>query len=352
MKQPAQWVLLTDAGFDIGHGHLSRTAVMARAIAASGGRPLVCVPRHVPLDLGTTATTVVPFTKHDLGPVVAALDGADDLILIDLPDEGLGALWWLERLPVFRAAFRMFGPAGRAVEHVSLTPAYQPDETASGPGPEAEKGHLLPLVRLSGWGAIVVRSSLFDVETPDQNAGTEGLRSVLVTMGGSDPHDLTGLACGALAHLARDVPVVVAVGRGNPRFDVLSAEYGSVMAVVRPTEAEFDDLLRAATVAVISGGLTRYECMAAGTPFVAVAIHDQQAAITRQVTSRGFGLDLGPYERLAPGAVAGAAQTLLTDDDLRLGMIAGAREHVRPDTPVRIVERLTSLRATLPWQGT
>lgn len=350
MTPSPHWVFLTDAGPDIGLGHVSRTTVMSAAVAAQGVRGEVYAPRPVPLDGDAPAVTVAQFTEHDLGHRLAALD-SEALVLLDLPDERLATLQWLARVPVFRAAFRMFGPTQEAVEHVSLTPAYHPDETVEHHGAASR----LPLVELSGWGVIVVRASLFGPLSgarPASRAAVDPTRpSVLVTMGGSDPHDLTGLACEALAGLAGSVEVVVAVGRSNHRFDRLSLEYGTSMSILRPTTAEFDELLRAATVAVISGGLTRYECMAAGTPFVAIAIHDRQAAITREVTSRGFGLDVGPYQRLAKGAVAAAVERLLTDAPLRHAMVAGASDHVRPDTPARIVARLTQLRSTLPWQA-
>ena len=316
---------------------MSRTMVMARAVQDSGARAEVYVARQVAVDLGEVRVSVVPFTQAQLGPSLAEA-GDDVVVMLDLPDEAVAPLAWLVDVPVFRAAFRMFGPVGSSVEHVSITAAYRPDEI--------EHDERLPLVRLAGWSGIVIRPGLFDA----RQHGTE-TTSVLITMGGSDPHDLTSRACAALAGFGDRSDIVVAVGAGNPRFDDLASAYGSVMTIVRPTAGEFDSLLKTATVAVINGGLTRYECIAAGTPFVALAIHERQAAITREVTSRGFGLDLGPFDRVRPDDLRSAVERLLTDTALRNEMIATSHAHVRQDAPARLVAWVNGLRSTLPWRA-
>ena len=112
---------------------------------------------------------------------------------------------------------------------------------------------------------------------------------IVVTMGGADPAGLTSIACRTLldGHAAERTTVVV--GALNRTRDRLHAKFGERFDVMDQQDRDFDRTLRTATVTIINGGLTRYECVAAATPFVAISLNAYQARFTEKVVARGFG---------------------------------------------------------------
>jgi hypothetical protein len=294
-------LFLAAASPKVGAGHDSRTALVAEACRRSG----MTVGRSV-LDPDDPVATSAASTL--------ALEGAWDAYVLDGPDAFLDS--WLPRLPTeaLRVAFRMHGPGRRGLEDVAVTPS---------PGATREE---LAGERLLARGRdfLFVRPSLF--------AGADGERGgVLVTMGGADPNDATTLACEALKPLAGELPVTVVVGALNPRFEDVASRFGHGMRVLRQGEVDFDEELKRAAVAVINGGLTRYECVAARTPFVALSLDEGQAAYTEAVVASGFGRHAGLLSSTSPRTILVAVEELLVQPAKRLEMAARATDLVRPD---------------------
>lgn len=322
---------VTDAGPAIGLGHLSRTATIAEAAVRDGASAAIYLPPGaptLPASLGTGSVVHTPFTPRGLG---AALGHGRQPVILDLPDEQIAALPWLKDRDGLRVAFRMFGPpqAG-VVEHVSLTPAYEPPALEEGPS------GALPRWSASGWDLIVVRPTLF--ARGDEKQVDPPL--VIVTMGGADPDGLTELVCGDLLPAPMEAEIVVVIGASNPRGADLRAAFGHRLRLVDQADFDFDVALRRASLAVINGGLTRYECMAARTPFLAVSIHEQQYGITEQVTRHGFGRNLGVGHDLEPGTIVASLGDLLHDPSARAAMVAAAGDRITVGAPRRILERV------------
>lgn len=327
---------VTNAGPAIGWGHLSRTATIAEAAVRDGVSATVYLPPAAPTppaSSGIGSVVHTAFTPRGLG---AALGHGHDPVILDLPDEELAALSWMKDGDRLRVAFRMFGPpqAG-AIEHVSLTPAYRPPSSEERPA-----GHL-PRWSVSGWDLIVVRPTLF--ARGDEKQVDPPL--VVVTMGGADPNGLTELVCSDLLLAPPEAELVVVIGASNPRRAALKAAFGHRLHLMDQADIDFDATLRRAALAVINGGLTRYECIAARTPFLAVSIHEQQYAITEQVTHQGFGRNLGVGHDLEPGTIVASLSDLLGDPSARAAMVAAVGDHITLEAPRKILERV------LGWQS-
>ncbi len=329
---------VTSAGPAIGWGHLVRTMTMAAAAARRGEPAVVYLPLGAPRPASVPdGVSVVPtgFDEQGLG---ASLRAATPLraLLLDLPDEDAEVLAWLPFVPSLRVAYRMFGPpAAGAVEHVSLTPEFRPPTRQEHPA-----GHL-PRLSLLGWNLIVVRPSLF--APPDEAKDDPPV--VLVTMGGADPHGLTELACRDLLRMPLAAEVLVVVGASNPRGQALRSAFGRRFQVVDQGTLDFDAALRRASLAVISGGLTRYECIAARTPFLAISIHARQQAITEQVTRHGFGRHLGVADEIVPGSIVTTLDGLLLDPAARAAMVDAVGGHLAADVPERVLASLDRWQA-------
>ncbi len=341
-----RWLMLSVASPSIGLGHVSRTGLLAAAAAAQGVAVDVVVPpgsqraQHVAGHAGVWHER--PWHRASLAPFVAG-SATPDVVVLDAPDEVLDGVGWIstERSAAGRplvAAFRMYGVAGPGLppEDVSLTPSFAaPASRASAPGGRRWR-------HVTGRELILVRERCF--APPDQSKDRP--ERVLITMGGADPAGLTALACEACdASITARATVTVVVGALDPRWPQLEAEHGGRLQLLRQGDVDFDDLLRRSAVAVIAGGLTRYECIAARTPFVALSATPEQAAFTRLVVEAGFGVHAGVGSELSSARVRAAVAGLLDDASGRNTMAELAPRLLQREAPARLCRQLNRWQA-------
>lgn len=335
------WVFVTSAGAEVGQGHAARVATLARTAAERGDTIQVCIPTGLAtppaLRAADVTITHAPFTEQALGRVIEN-SPKESVIFLDLPDSLMESLQWMSAYQPLRVAFRMFGPpAAGALEHISLTPEFAP------PSVLRSEGTSLPRLVATGWDLIIVRDSLFakgDDKAPSRP-------TVLVTMGGADPLELTEKACDDLIQGGFSERVVVVVGTSNPRRDDIRRRYSERFEVFMQGEIDFDAALKSASVAIINGGLTRYECLAAKTPFVAISIHETQYAITEKVTKLGFGENLGVHTHIPEGGVTKAVSRLLRDFGTNALHHTGAVQNIDPDAPAQLLDRCREWQRSL-----
>lgn len=315
---PLAALFLACASPRVGAGHDSRTQLLAAACERAG----MVVDRLV-LDEGDSPASHRRLTE-------ALYRRAWDVVVLDGPDAFVDGR--VGRLPpgALKVAFRMYGPGDGSGEDVAVTPS--PAETYEDRRPDR--------LVVGGRAYLFVRPRLFEARGVERDG-------VLVTMGGADPGDATTLACEALEPLAYEHRVTVVVGRLNPRYEELHRRFGGAFRVLRQVEADFDALLSSAAVAVINGGLTRYECVAAATPFVAVSLDERQAAFTDAVVSAGFGRHAGLLASASPRTILAMVRELLEQPGDRSEMAERARGLVSPDAPGAFALALAGWRARL-----
>ena len=119
---------------------------------------------------------------------------------------------------------------------------------------------------------------------------------VLVAGGGSDPKDITSLVMRALR--STDYQIKAIIGPANPR--AYSCNPRTTALYLDPPDVI--GLMRWADVALVSYGMTAFECLAVGTPVVALSISDDHADSARLVETASDGalLNLGIVEGASP----------------------------------------------------
>lgn len=312
------WYFVATSSPKIGNGHVSRLRLLAAETA-------LAFPEH--------QQTLLFGAPGDDGSALAALKRVEGeaIVVLDGPDSFVDPVISLESLrspSVLVAAFRMYGvQEGQSVsEDLSLIPSFTPTRLERRP-----RGFVY-----SGRRLVLVRKSLFAQESdvkPDPPL-------VLVTMGSADPADLTTLAAEALVGLESRFRVTLVVGALNPRAEELQACYSDKFEVVHQGRADFDSLLKSASLAVVSGGLTRYECIAAKTPFVSVSLNQQQAQYTSAVTEAGFGSHAGVHGTVTVEQVREALLRLADDPATLDRMRQTAQGMLAADNPYELARFL------------
>ncbi len=276
--------VLAEAGRGVGLGHLRRCQALTAALTASGASVELVVAGQgwepaaaVGLDwLGDTAALRAALRARRPDAVVVDSYRADAALLRDLGTQA----------PCVVAVDDL---ADRALP-VSIV------VNGGWPAPRLTYRTLPETVRLFG-----SQYALLDpvYGEPARRPPSSGVRRVLVTLGGDADTEALGPAIDAVKRAVPTAAVDVAVGAwtaGDLAVDGVTVHRG--LASLRP-------LIVAADLVVSGGGMTLYECLAAGAPVVALTMADNQRPNVTEMARAGLIVAAEPSLEAAVARVAG-----------------------------------------------
>lgn len=153
-------------------------------------------------------------------------------------------------------------------------------------------------------------------------------RRLLVTLGGSDPHNVTCLVLEALGRLKEpNLEAVVVVGGSNPYLDELEQAIQACTGSVR-LERNVSDMARLmawADLAVSGGGITCWELAFMGLPNVIIVLAENQCAVAEPLEQAGVSAYVGRAPEIAAADLEAAMEGLIHDGATRREMSAQGR---------------------------
>jgi UDP-2,4-diacetamido-2,4,6-trideoxy-beta-L-altropyranose hydrolase len=168
-------------------------------------------------------------------------------------------------------------------------------------------------------------------------------RNVLVTLGGSDPHNTTSLVLSAIEGVGiQPLDVTVAVGTSNVHAEAVcrqAAQSGVRVRVERDT-TRMAELMAWADVAVSSGGSTVWELAFMGLPSLVGSIAADQSIL---VGSSCFFESLGPFNSVTSESLSTELRALLLDRARRLEQCSKAQAAVDGRGCERILTELSEI---------
>jgi len=146
---------------------------------------------------------------------------------------------------------------------------------------------------------------------------------VLVTLGGSDPDNVTLKVVQALKQVDQDgLEARIVVGGSNPHLGALEAAVGELGGALR-LETDVSDMPRLmawADVAVTAGGSTCWELAFMGLPSVIIVLADNQRPVADGLAAAGAGVSLGWHEDVTVDRVAAELERLASSREVRRQM--------------------------------
>jgi len=135
---------------------------------------------------------------------------------------------------------------------------------------------------------------------------------VLVTMGGSDPDNVTEIVIAALQRLP-NVEATVVVGGSNPHFDALKrlASQGGQRLRLLQSVDNMPELMAWADVAVSGAGSTCWEMCLLKLPMLLIDLADNQKPIAGALNELGGAIHLGAGEHVTADEIAKRVKSLL-----------------------------------------
>jgi UDP-2,4-diacetamido-2,4,6-trideoxy-beta-L-altropyranose hydrolase len=315
---------LTEAGCGPGLGHVRRCVALGIAAADLGARVRVLVAGDVPpepLRDGRLKLEPCEWIKAlDVG--CDALDhGPADVVIVDS----------YAATETFLARLGARVPCAVLIDDLADRPT--PVDVVVNGGFHA--GRLTyrgkpDTVYLLGPRYVLLDSAFAD---PLSRASAGVVRRVLVTLGGDAPGELLEAVIDAVGRASPEAQLDVVVGP----FTAWKSEDRDRVRVHRGLSS-LRALMLAADLAVTAGGMTLYECLASGTPIVALPIADNQRPNVASLGTAGLLIDGGP-------SLERAIRRLIEDADLRATMSRRGRDVVDGAGARRVASEIQRIAA-------
>lgn len=342
-----RYLIRADASIDIGTGHVMRCLALAQAMHDGGGEA-ACVTAAIPPALGARV--------RDEGLTILDLAtkpyGADDARETAAHAKGQGAEWIIVDGYGFSAAYQdalkndgfkilFIDDYGHAQRYSADCVLNQNIGASADPYLRRAAGTEL----LLGTRFVLLQRPFRD--PPRRIRETPALATrLLVTLGGSDPQNVTPAVIDALGPLTALKSTIV-IGTANPRraeIESLCARAGMRCVVDAPN---LRPLMEEADIAIAGGGTTNYELAALGIPTLTITLAENQQVIAEGMAAAGASAPLGWYADLTAESICKHVLALAEDREQRHRMAENGRRLVDGEGVERVLMHMRQSRLRL-----
>jgi UDP-2,4-diacetamido-2,4,6-trideoxy-beta-L-altropyranose hydrolase len=319
-----------DASPRIGTGHIMRCLTLADVLAERG-HPIgfVCTPETVETvprlarsghalhtELPPTPAALVVVDHYGLGEdyeTQAATHAAHVMVIDDLPQRRHRCDLLLDQTYGRRPdEWRPLLPASAAIltgpEHALLRPEFAKMRKAA-------------LSRRGGGPA----------------------KRLMISLGGTDPDNVTGAILTALDGSNLDLAIDVVLGAGAPHLDSIRTQITGKPVTLHVGLDTLAPLMVLADIAIGAGGTTSWERCCLGLPTITFEIADNQRDVIGHLLGAGAVVDGGPCRPLDPADFIGRLKDIALDSDRLTTVADKAARLCDGNGALRVAETITSL---------
>jgi len=142
-------------------------------------------------------------------------------------------------------------------------------------------------------------------------------KSILVTLGGSDPDNVTLRVVELLSQI-EDINPTIIVGGMNPYLDDIKARSNGINVLT--DVKDMPALISEAELAITAGGSTTYEMAYMGVPTVAITIANNQQPVVADLDERGVVKSIGKPDEFSDNDFLACLRDLLANESERKSM--------------------------------
>lgn len=327
---PRPLLIRADGSSQIGTGHVMRGLALAQAWRRSGGQVVFASAETTPaLTARVTqegfALVALPAPRGSLADANQTLEQA----------RALGAGWVVADGYTFGTAWQqaVHGHEARllVVDDYGHADHYHARYVLN-PNLEADAGTYRSRsadARLLLGPKYALLREEFGRAAPRTRVAGSTVPRVLVTLGGSDPENVTAKVVAALHGLA-GIETIVVVGGSNPHLAKLEAAVrGSVAAIHLTTNVrDMPALMAEADLAIAAGGSTVWELCSVGLPMLLLVLAENQTSVASALDRAGAAVNLGHHRQVSAGSLANAVRDLIAQPERLADMGRRARRLV------------------------
>ena len=173
---------------------------------------------------------------------------------------------------------------------------------------------------------------------------------ILLTLGGSDPDNVTLKVIQSLLLVSNDLEVIVVVGGSNPHYkkleSVIESNTQSYLAIsLQQNVNNMPELMAWADIAIAAGGSTNWELAFMGLPSIVITIADNQQAIAAELDRQGVIINLGWHQDVTIEQIGLVLRELIGDRHKRENMSQKGRKLVDGNGASRVASQMLNMLA-------
>lgn len=337
-------VFRVDASIQIGTGHVMRCLALAQAWQEAGGQPIFA--------MSTEAQALKSRLQSEGMEIInlsVQMGSAEDAKKTATLAQHLGANWvvvdgyhfgaeYQQIIKNFGLNLLFFDDYGHA-SHYYADIVLNQNISAS----ESLYANREPYIQLLlGTRYALLRREFWQWRGWKREMSADA-RKILVTLGGSDPDNVTLKVIQALQAVEIDgLEAVVVVGGSNPHYEQLqsAAEKSRFPIRLERNATNMPELMAWADVAITAGGSTTWELAFMGLPSIILVVADNQKAIAEKLDALGVAVNLGWHEDVAVAHIVRAIIQILLSSETRTEMSIREQELIDGEGTARVLMHL------------
>ena len=173
-------------------------------------------------------------------------------------------------------------------------------------------------------------------------------QNMLVTLGGSDPENVTKKIYDAIIQLEFNQLNVIIVAANNQYSDQMKflIEKSKVNISLKSNVEKMSDLMAWADIAISAGGTSTWELAFMGVPMITVAIADNQCHIVEELSKDRVAVNAGWHKDITPSMIAEKISELICDPKKRSEMSQRSQALVDGNGADRVLKALKSVSSS------
>ncbi len=300
-------VFWTEGGQGIGMGHLHRSLVIAREFLKSG-QPSLFIINNDPVAMNRVSAQEFPFQlgKLDGKELPSFISKAPKTFVFDTKKDISALIKTLKRLGHKLILMDNTTPA-RLGADVVIYPSALFDNKLDWPGVAGRV--------YGGAEYVVVDETFLKARKKNQRRQHQPPYHILITMGGSDPRQLTYEMVASLRYLSGPVVITVVIGPAfipDPRLVQMERSNDPRLTFIR-NKNNLSSFMADSHIAITAVGTTLYELAAVGVPAIIAANHSEDHRDLELYKKLGMNLPLGFYQDITPLQIQNAVSWLIED---------------------------------------
>ncbi|MDD3896381.1 MAG: UDP-2,4-diacetamido-2,4,6-trideoxy-beta-L-altropyranose hydrolase [Candidatus Peribacteraceae bacterium] len=334
-------VIRTDAGTQIGAGHAMRCLALAQEWKAGSGmveflsKTLPDTIRKRIEEEGCTvrALSAEPYTEEDAVETAACATKTNaQWIVVDGYDFSASYQQSIKQNGHKLLFIDDYGHAEHYCADIVLNQnVYASEELYESREPETKL--------LLGTTFALLRKE-FAQETAEKEIAPAA-RKILVTLGGSDPENVTAKVIEAITSV-KGLAATIVVGGVNPNIQRIQTDGDARGMEIIVDATNMKRLMEWADIAISGGGTTCYELACVGLPALSIVLADNQRAVAEGMEESDAAVNLGWHADVSPKEISDALRKLLTDQVKRTTMSQAGKSLVDGHGAARVCMELAN----------
>jgi len=286
--------ILCKAGFSTGMGHVYRQIRLGKVLRSRGMDIEFFVTDHPPSIELLRRENFPPKIVADKDDLPGKMDTAIDLVLLDIQDTGKDFILALRNRSQKVMSFEDLGE-GRNFVDLLVDCNLEPEQAQYLKSPVKALFGLPYSVLAEEFGQFHLQEKIF----------SESLESILVTMGGTDPNNVTLKLAEYFLQSKKQTGITFIAGPGfkeAPALIELVSSMKSFQVLSQPNNMA--ELLFNHQTVFCSGGVTLHEALTVGTPAFVISQVIAQQEKTRPLEKLGAAIDLGLAKDFDPNKIS------------------------------------------------